>query len=80
MTTFSIICDVYDDLKSETTKISQKAFDVLNREDIANIIANGKYFWFEFYSMGNNCPQYIYDYLKRFIKRKYGYTYLYDKT
>lgn len=75
---YSIEDKLYNDLQYESTRIGQKAFDVLDRQDIAGIITDGKYFWFE--SWDNDCPQSVYDYLKRYIKRKYGLEYLYDAT
>ena len=50
-------------LEKETTKISKKALDILDREEIANIVEYNNKFWFESYSFGNNCPNYIYKYL-----------------
>lgn len=74
----SIYSDVMDLLEKEKTKISKQALDVLSREGIAGIISyNGK-FWFESYSIGNDCPNYIYDYLIKLITRKIGITYLYS--
>lgn len=72
---YKVMCLV----ENETTKISQKAFDILNAEGIADIIeSNHGTFWFEYYILGNDCPQYIYDYLIKFIKRKLKLKYLYD--
>ena len=65
-------------LENATTKIAQKIYDVLNREGIPGIIVKDNVFWFEYYSIGNNCPAYVYKWLKKYIKRKYGYNYLYD--
>lgn len=76
----SIYNKVYEDLRYEPTKLGKQAFDVLDKEGIADIISNGTHFWFEFYSRGNDCPQSVYDYLKRFIKRKYRLKYLYDDS
>ena len=64
-------------LEKETTKISKKALDILDREEIANIVEYNNKFWFESYSFGNNCPNYIYKYLIKFIKRKLHLEYLY---
>ena len=76
----SIYSEVMSMIENETTKISEKAFEVLNKEGIANIIINeNNVFWFESYSCGNNCPQNIYDYLKKFIKRKFNAKYLYEE-
>lgn len=74
----SIYDEVFAMLEKENTKIGQKAFDVLNRCGIAGIITNGRVFWFEEWSIGNDCPQVVYDYLKRFIKRKFDLKYLYE--
>lgn len=77
----SIYNEVMDMVANETTKISEKAFEVLNKEGIADITINGNnVFWFESYSYGNDCPQNIYDYLKRFIKRKFNAKYLYEEV
>lgn len=74
----SIYRIVMELLKNETTKISQKAYEILNKAGIANIIEYNNVFWFESYSFGNECPNYIYDYLIKFIKRKMSLNYLYD--
>ena len=76
----SIYNDVFRLIEAEKTNISKKAFDVLNAEGIADITENNGVFWFESYSVGNRCGQAVYDYLKRFIKRKMGFIYLYDLT
>ena len=34
-------------LEKETTKISKKALDILDREEIANIVEYNNKFWFE---------------------------------
>ena len=76
----SLIPELYEKLEKATTKIARKAFNVLNREGIANIVADTKnnVFWFESYTMGNDCPNYIYEWLKKYIKREYGFKYLYE--
>ena len=58
--------EIFEKLENATTKIAQKVFDVLNREGIAGIIADTRnnVFWFEYYSSGNNCPAYVYQWLK----------------
>ena len=72
--------EIFENLENATTKIAQKVFDVLNHEEIAGIIADTRnnVFWFERYSSENNCPAYVYEWLKKYIKREYGYNYLYD--
>ena len=74
----SIYNDVFRLVEAEKSAISKKAFNVLNTEGIADITENNGVFWFESYSMGNSCSRAVYDYLKRFIKRKMGFEYLYD--
>lgn len=73
-----LLDEVFADLQKEKTKIAKKAFDILNHDGIAGIDTKGSIFWFEYWARCNDCPQYVYDYLKRFIRRKYGLTYLYD--
>lgn len=72
--------EIFAKLENATTKIATKVYDVLSREGIAGIIADtqSNVFWFECYSAGNNCPKCVYDWLKKYIKREYGYDYLYD--
>ena len=74
--------EIFKKLENATTKIAQKVFDVLNREGIAGIIADTRnnVFLFEYYSSRNNCPAYVYQWLKKYVKREYGYNYLYDIT
>lgn len=78
--TKSLESEIFDKLENTTTKIGKKVYDVLdNHEGIAGIFADTKtkVFWFT-YSSGNNCPAYVYKWLKRYIKRKYGYSFLLD--
>lgn len=72
--------EIYKKLENVTTKIAQKVFNVLDRGDIYGIVADTKrnIFWFESFTYGNDCPNYAYDWLKKYIKREYGYDYLYD--
>ena len=72
----SIYMNVYDMVSNEKTKIGARAFDVLNREGIADIICCNDVFWFEHYQIGNDCPNAVYDYLIRFIKRNFCVKYI----
>lgn len=76
----SIESEIFGMLEKENTKIGRKAFDVLNRGGIAGIIQKEDIFWFESWQIGNDCPKAVYNYLKRFIKRKFNLKYLYDIT
>ena len=71
----NIYNDVMEMLKEEKSKISKKAFDILDEERIAGIIEKDGAFWFEGYQYGD-CPKYIYEYLIKFIKRKFNLKYL----
>lgn len=77
--TTNLIPRLYNDLQKEKTKIAVKAFDVLNGEGIAGIIEKDGVFWFEYYNRGNDCPDCVYFFLVRYIKKKYGLRYLFDK-
>lgn len=72
----SIYINVYDMVANEKTKIGTKAFNILDREGIADIVSRDGVFWFEFYTVGNNCPNDVYDYLVKFIKRNFGIKYI----
>lgn len=72
----SIYNDVMEILKEEKSKIAKKALDVLNTEGIAGIVEYNGTFWFESYQYGNDCPNYIYKYLIKIIKRKLKLKYL----
>lgn len=74
----SLIPRLWEDLSKENTKIAKKAISVLDREGIKNIMRIDDYFYYEFYAYGETCPEYIYNYLKKFIERKYKIKYLYD--
>lgn len=76
----SIYMKVYDMVSNEKTKIGARAFDVLDREGIADIICRDGVFWFEHYQIGNDCPNAVYDYLIRFIKRNFGVKYIGELT
>ena len=73
----SIYGELFNHYKNQKTKIGQKVFDVLNREGIKNVIVDGNIFWFEFYTYGNNCPEYVYNHIKKHLEKQ-GYTYLFD--
>jgi len=73
----SIYHEVYNYYKNQNTKIGRKVFDVLDREGIAGIILNKNVFWFKFYSIGNSCPEVVYEHIKKHLQRQ-GYKYLYD--
>lgn len=72
----SIYSDVMEGLKNEKTKIAQKAINILEEERITGIVEKDGVFWFESHQYGNDCPQYIYEYLIKFIKRKFDLKYL----
>lgn len=74
----SIYNEVMKFVEAENTNIGKRAFEILNSEGIADIVEQNGTFWFESYVRGNDCPGAVHNYLKQFIKRKMGLTYLYD--
>lgn len=69
---------LYADLKDVTTKIGRRAFDVLDRQEIASIITNGYVYWFEDDKQVHRCSAEVYRYLQRFIEKNYKLRYIYD--
>lgn len=76
---YPLFCKVFDDLKLDDTKISNKVYELLNEEQFNLILSdNKKEFWFEVGSFGK-LPDYAYDYLIKYIKRNYGIDYLFNR-
>lgn len=74
----NIYSEVMEIVRQEKTEIGAQAYEVLDREGICNIVKSDGVFWFEYYVSGNDCPQKIYDYLVKLIKRKMKLDYLYE--
>lgn len=80
----SIYGAIYNELQAYTaylprynTKIAKSVYDALDREAIADIILDGKTFWFETYQYGKGLTNAQHDWLVRFLKQ-HGYQYLYE--
>lgn len=76
----SIYNEVMNLLGKEETKVSEKAFNVLNKEGIADIVKKNGMFCFEVYVGDNDCPKHIHEYLVKFIERKLKLKYLYKEV
>jgi len=63
--------------EKEKSKIASKVYSWLDHDNLGNIITDGKVFWIELTYSGASCPQYVRDYLKRYMLKN-GYTYLYN--
>lgn len=77
----SIFAMIYEQLQAKNkhlkaTKISKRAFDMLDNESISNIILDGNTFWFEYSSnasVDNQAMAWLVKYLEQ-----HGYKYLYE--
>lgn len=76
----NIYPEVWEIVENEKTKISKKAYDVLDKGGIAGIVSYYNVFWFESYQFGNDCPNYIYNYLIKLIERKLHLKYAYTEN
>ncbi len=68
---------LYEDLKSNNTKIGKKVFNILDY-DLCEIIKSNNIWWYEKHSIYSYIPLYFRNYLKKYLKRKYNLIYLYD--
>lgn len=74
----NITYSLFNEFKEKNTKIGKKIFNIFNL-DLCEIILNNNTWWLEKHSQYSYIPNYFIDYLRNYLKRKYNYTYLYDK-
>lgn len=65
-----------DKNRAELSKIKQKVYDWLNKDNFGGFGLEGKSFWIEKTCLTAVLPNYIHDYMIKWAKRK-GYNYLY---
>jgi hypothetical protein len=65
--------------RSGLPKIKQKIYDWLNGDNFGGFVLDGKVFWIEKTCNIATLPNYVYDYLKRWARRK-GYIALFTAT
>jgi hypothetical protein len=68
--------DLYEHFKKTTTQIGKKVFDLLDTESILVIVEDND-FWYE-YDRWSIIAQDANDYLTKYIKKEYGFIYLYE--
>lgn len=69
--------EIFDLLGKETTKIAKAVLNELNRGRL-RVVAYRDVYWYE-YNFITPPTERTRNYLKRFLKRKFGLTHLYDK-
>ena len=75
----NLISELWDYLNQPNlSKIETKVFDWLNRDNLNSIITDGKIFYFEKTCYYTIMPNYIYNWLKKWVSKKYNLIYLYD--
>lgn len=75
---YPLFCKVYDDLKGESTLIAQKVFNLLDEEQFNLQLIAPDEWAFEQNTYGK-LPNYAYDFLRKYIPRKYGLSYVFDR-
>jgi len=65
-----------DNSRQDLSKIKQKVFDWLNRDNFGGFALDGRTFWIEKTCSTATLPNYIYSYMKKWAKRK-GFISLY---
>lgn len=77
----NIAMQVYYDLRIEKSKskIAAKCWNILDEDRCMIVLMDNEYWYIEKTSQYNSIPKYFRDFLKRFIQKKYGFEYLYDK-
>lgn len=71
--------DVVKLLRQENTKISKRALDVFNR-DVCWVIRSDNHWWFQKISRYGTIPNYMRDYLIKYLKRKMGLIYDWERS
>ena len=69
---------LFTELKESKTKIGKKCFNVLNYDLCMIYKSDNNVWWLEKTSTYNYIPSYFINYLKKYLKRNYSLTYLYD--
>lgn len=75
---YPLFCRLYDDLREEPTKIALKVFNLLDEEQFNVELIGGDEFSFSENYFGS-LPDYAYKYLRKYIPKKYGLRYVYDR-
>lgn len=63
----------YVSTQKNKTKIGQKIYNWLDSDNLSSIIVNGKYYYTEKTCTYSDFPNYAFDYIDRFMKKK-GYS------
>ena len=84
--TSDIWCDLHDELQDircfgglYRNNAMNKCYNIFNEDRCRIILLDNKYWYAEKTSIYNYIPKYFIDFLTRYLKRHYGYEYLYDK-
>lgn len=75
---YPLFVKLYDDLREEKTAIAARVFVLLDEEQFNVEVVGTTEFSFVTNYFGK-CPQYACDFLKRYIPKHYGLTYVYDR-
>lgn len=74
----NIINEFWEYIKENRHKKSiEQIYQWLNRDNLTGIIVDGDVYWTELTCSNSNYPQYAYNYIKKWCKKR-GLTHLYD--
>jgi len=75
MKTQDITKELWKDMENRKTKIQEKVYNWMQRDNLNAVILYGDAFWFELTCPSTNTmPDYVYEYLRKWGKSK-GYRY-----
>lgn len=79
MATQYITPDLFHDIEQgkENSKLAHRVYDKVLNYDLIMIVQDGDIYWTEKTYSFSKIPQYAYDYIKQWAKKR-GLTYLYD--
>jgi hypothetical protein len=77
----NIICDLWNYLDRPNLPAKElKVFNWLNKDNLSSIMIDDKVFYMEKTSELVFMPNYVYDWIKNWVRHNYKLTYLYDLT
>jgi len=75
---FDYTHDLWEYVEKDKTKIAKKVYNYLDKDSL--MVYGSKCTWYkELVTRYTTYPKYVHEYLKKFFKKQYNMTYLYDR-